>query len=81
MDAGLDAEVAAGLQLLIQEEKMAHDLYWAFYGLWGLPLFERITASDAAYKAADARLPNAYSVDDPIAEAGAGVIADTHLQA
>ncbi len=80
-DAGLDAEEAAGLQFMIQEEKMAHDLYRAFYELWGLPVFERITASEAAHEAAVARLLNAYSVANPIVEAGAGVFADPDLQA
>jgi hypothetical protein len=80
-DAGLAAEEAAGLQFMIQEEKMAHDLYLAFYGLWGLPVFERITASEAAHKAAVARLLNAYGVENPIAEAGVGVFADPDLQA
>jgi len=80
-EAGLAAEEAAGLQFMIQEEKMAHDLYLAFHDLWGLPVFERITASEAAHEAAVARLLNAYSVENPIVEAGVGVFADPDLQA
>jgi hypothetical protein len=80
-DAGLAAEEAAGLQFMIQEEKMAHDLYLAFYELWGLTVFERITASEAAHEAAVARLLNAYNVENPTLEAGVGMFADPDLQA
>jgi hypothetical protein len=66
---------------MIQEEKLAHDLYLALHGLWGLPVFERIAASEATHQAAVARLLDAYGVEDPTAGVGIGEFPDPDLQA
>jgi hypothetical protein len=79
-DRGFDPEDAAGLQFMVQEEKLAHDLYLAFSERWGLPVFERIAASETVHQAAVARLLSAYGVDNPVATAGEGVFADPGLQ-
>ena len=76
-----DEEEAAGLQYMVQEEKLAHDLYAAFYGQWGLPVFDRIAGSETAHMAAVARLLDLYAVDNPIAETGVSSFADPSLQA
>jgi len=80
-EEGFDPEDAAGLQFMVQEEKLAHDLYLAFSERWGFPVFERIAASETAHQAAVARLLSVYGVDNPVATAGVGVFADPGLQA
>lgn len=79
-NAALDPEEAGGLQFMIQEEKLAHDLYLAFHELWGLPVFERIASSEAAHEAALARLLVSYGLENPNAEAALGVFTDPDLQ-
>ncbi len=77
----LAEEEAAGLQFMIQEEKLAHDLYLAFYGQWGLPVFDRIAASESTHMAAVARLLEMYGAENPVSGAGVGSFADPALQA
>ncbi len=77
----LSDEEAAGLIFMREEEKLAGDVYRAFYEMWGPPVFSRIAASEDRHAAAVAGLLDRYGIDDPAAGLGAGVFADASLQA
>lgn len=72
---GLQAE----LSYLIEEEKLAHDVYVTLDGLWDARVFERIAASEVSHQDAVAGLLDAYGFEDPRIDE-VGVFADPSLQ-
>ncbi len=74
------ASVDSQLRYLIEEEKLAHDVYVVLEDLWGARVFENIAASESTHEAAVADLLTVYGVDDPRA-AEPGVFTDPALQA
>lgn len=69
----------AGLLLMREEEKLAHDVYKALYRQWQQPIFANISRSEAQHMAAMGRLLQRYGVADP-QQAGAGQFSDAALQ-
>jgi len=63
-----------------EEEKLARDLYNAFYATWGLPVFQNIAASEQTHMDAIKVLLDRYGLADP-AQAQPGVFSDPDLQA
>lgn len=74
------AEIDSQLAYLIEEEKLAHDVYVALGELWGTQIFERISSSESTHEEAVARLLPVHGVDDP-RSADPGVFTDATLQA
>lgn len=74
-----DAE-KAGLLLMREEEKLAHDVYQAFYETWGKQIFSNIAQSEQTHTDAVLALLKHYGIADP-ALPEAGVFADAELQA
>jgi hypothetical protein len=74
------ADIDAQLAYLIEEEKLAHDVYVALGELWGSQIFARISSSESTHEEAVANLLPTYGVDDP-RSADPGVFTDTALQA
>jgi hypothetical protein len=61
----------ADLQYLIEEEKLAHDVYTAMYELWGARVFGNILKSESSHQGQVLAIMNAYNVADPrLAEPG-----------
>ncbi|PTN05602.1 DUF2202 domain-containing protein [Mangrovibacterium marinum] len=77
--ADLPDNIKAGLLLMREEEKLAHDLYAAFAEMYELPIFGNIAASEANHTAAVLRLLQQYGLEDP-ALTGKGEFRNKKLQ-
>jgi hypothetical protein len=77
----LSAEEIAGLKFMREEEKLAHDVYVALYGLWGDNIFYQISLSETTHTEAVLALLVKYGIPDPAAGNPAGVFTDPALQA
>lgn len=75
----LSDEEAQGLLYMREEEKLAHDLYTAFYESWGLPVFQNIAASEQTHMDAVKVLLDRYGLADP-AQDQPGVFTNSDLQ-
>jgi hypothetical protein len=76
----LSAEESAALLYMREEEKLAHDVYLAFYTQWGLPIFQNISQSEQTHTDAVKTLLDRYGLSDP-ASGTPGVFTDPDLQA
>jgi hypothetical protein len=63
-----------------EEEKLARDLYNAFYTTWGLPVFQNFAASEQKHMDTVLYLLDRYELADP-AQSQPGVFTDPDLQA
>ncbi|MFC9917175.1 DUF2202 domain-containing protein [Agromyces binzhouensis] len=73
-------DTAAALRYLIEEEKLAHDVYLVLGDLWDARVFANITASETTHQELVAPLLSARGIEDPRADE-VGVFADPDLQA
>ena len=62
----LTDEEKAGLLEMREEEKLAQDIYLFFYDLYGHPVFNNISKSEAAHTKAVLWLINGYGLEDPL---------------
>lgn len=76
----LDAEEAAALLYMREEEKLAHDVYITLYETWGTQVFQNIANSEQTHTDAVKSLLDRYGLDDPAAGNGIGVFTDPALQ-
>ena len=81
----LPDEVEYALIYMRQEEKLAHDVYLHFDGLYGgtapgAQIFQRIMLSEQRHTDAVAQLLEAYDVEDTVAGAAPGVFTVPELQ-
>ena len=70
-----DAE-RAGLLYMVEEEKLAHDVYVTLGEEWGLQTFENIPSSETTHMARVQDLLDAYGIADPTEGLGIGEFAD-----
>ena len=77
--ATASASLTADLQYLIEEEKLAHDVYVTLGDAWGLRVFEQIAASETSHQDAVAGLLETYQIPDPRQD-GVGEFSDPALQ-
>ncbi|WP_022669863.1 DUF2202 domain-containing protein [Hippea alviniae] len=54
-----------GLIHMVEEEKLAHDVYTYLYKKWNMPVFERIARSESNHIRAIRRLLSVYGITDP----------------
>lgn len=73
-------DVDAQLLYLIEEEKLAHDVYTVLGDLWGGNIFTNIAASEISHQNAVATLLVDYDLADPRSDV-IGVFTDPDLQA
>lgn len=78
--APLSTQDQQSLLYMIEEEKLAHDLYIAFYEKWGLAVFKNISNSEASHQKAVANLLAKYGIKDP-RSSEQGVFTNPDLQA
>ncbi|SET85009.1 hypothetical protein SAMN05444285_12573 [Draconibacterium orientale] len=64
-----DADIE-GLLLMREEEKLAHDVYMHFYGLYSQQLFLNIANSEQNHMDAVLALLDGYGIEDPALEGG-----------
>ena len=76
----LSATEKESLLYMREEEKLARDVYTAFYARYGLRVFSNIAASEQAHMDAVLTLLNRYGLADPAA-AAPGVFNNDDLQA
>jgi hypothetical protein len=76
----LDAAEIAGLEWMVEEEKLAHDVYIALYEIWGQKIFQNIADSETQHVEAVRNLLTAYGLADPSAGLSAGQFSEAELQ-
>ena len=76
----MSADEAAALLFMIEEEKLARDVYNALYAVWGVSTFQSIAASEQGHMDSLAVLVERYGLTSPV-QAEAGVFTDPELQA
>lgn len=77
--APAQADEAARLQYLIEEEKLAHDVYQRFAQLWGEQVFSNIMASEVTHQQLLVPLLASKGIADP-RSSSAGVFSDPEIQ-
>jgi len=75
----LSSAEAADLVYMLEEEKLARDVYTALYSTWGLPVFQNIAASEQAHMDAVKSLVDGYGLEVPALEV-AGTFNNLDLQ-
>lgn len=81
----ITAEVAAGLEFMREEEKLAHDVYAVFSGLYAgeasrSKIFAQIAESEQRHTDAVKDLLQTYGIADPAAATAAGEFVNNELQ-
>ena len=66
----------SGLLYMVEEEKLAHDVYVTLGDVWGLQTFENISASETTHTDRVRALLDAYGIADPTEGMGVGEFAD-----
>ena len=61
-------ELKKGLQLMREEEKLAHDVYLALYEKWKIPVFSNIARSESRHFDAVGYLLDTFKIKDPAYE-------------
>ncbi|MCG2786279.1 MAG: DUF2202 domain-containing protein [Anaerolineae bacterium] len=74
----LSAEEAAGLLYMIEEEKLARDVYNTLYATWNIPTFQNIAASEQMHMDSVKSLLDRYGLTAPALAPGS--FADASLQ-
>jgi len=72
----LDAAEKAGLRQMIQEEKLARDVYLALDHFWSKPIFGNIARSEQQHMDLVRLLYSRYNLPDPVKDDRVGVFAD-----
>ncbi len=75
-----DAEIES-LMYMVEEEKMAMDVYNYLYGVHGLKILEKIAASEYKHVSAMSKFFVKYELTNPITGNGPGVFVNGELQA
>ena len=76
----LDANEAAGLTYMREEEKLAHDVYANLHAKWGLRLFGNISQGEERHFDAIKLLLDRYELPDPATNNPIGVFQNEGLQ-
>ncbi|HON41863.1 MAG TPA: DUF2202 domain-containing protein [Bacillota bacterium] len=74
------AEEKAGLVYMVEEEKLARDVYAKMFELWGLRIFRNIAGAEQRHIEHVREVLKAQSLSDPTASAKPGEFADARLQ-
>ncbi len=77
----LTQEEKDGLLYMVEEEKLAHDVYITLYGKWGLQIFNNIAGSETTHVNAVRTLLEKYNITDPTKDEPVGVFTNPDLQA
>ncbi|NJE04886.1 DUF2202 domain-containing protein [Thermococcus sp. M36] len=70
-----------GLLFMVEEEKLAHDVYTKLYEKWGLQIFSNIARSETTHVESVRLLLRKYNLTDPTENAGIGEFQNKELQA
>jgi len=75
------AEEKAGLVYMVEEEKLARDVYAKMFELWGLGMFRNISNAEQRHVEHVREVLKAQGLGDPTASAKPGEFTDARLQA
>jgi hypothetical protein len=78
--SSLDEAETEWLIYMREEEKLARDVYLAFYREWGMPIFSNIAESEQNHMDAILKMLNRYGIADPAAGKDEGVFTNGSLQ-
>jgi hypothetical protein len=70
---------AESLQFMVEEEKLAHDVYTVLYDTWGTSVFSSIANSETKHESKVASLLTTYSIQNPASDE-LGVFTNPELQ-
>ena len=76
----IDDVERADLVFMIEEEKLARDVYRALDDLWGLRAFRNIAGAEQSHMNAVATLLDKYDIENPVVGAPRGAFDDPALQ-
>lgn len=76
----LDEREALDLVYLVEEEKLARDVYLSAFESWQLHVFRRIAGSERSHMVWAGALVKRYELEDPIGDNGLGVFSNPRLQ-
>jgi len=76
----LSTEQISDLEYMLEEEKLAHDVYTVLFEKWNLALFESIAASEQSHMDAIRNLFNCFDLEDPSEGLGFGQFKNADLQ-
>lgn len=76
----LTEEEAAGLLYMVEEEKLAHDVYVTFNEIYDEPIFENIAQAEAAHMRMLLVKITKYGLVNPIGENGIGEFVNPEIQ-
>ena len=74
------ADETASLTFMVEEEKLAHDLYVELGDAWDLRVFVNIARAETQHEDAVRSLLDAYGIDDPTSGMRVGEFVDPNLQ-
>ena len=78
-EAPSDAEIEA-LSFMVEEEKVARDVYNALYEIWGIPAFTNIAKAEQRHMDAIISLINKYGLENPVDGLEIGIFVNQDLQ-
>ncbi len=76
----LTDEEVAGLQFMVEEEKLARDVYLTMFEEWDFRIFENIARSEQTHMDAIRTLLDRYDVNDPSADMAVGLFVTTNYR-
>ncbi len=77
----LSTEEISGLMFMVEQEKLAKDVYMVMFDLYGLKIFENMSLSETKHVDAISRLIEKYLLDNPITDKAIGEFVNEELQA
>ncbi len=76
----LSAEEREGLVFMIEEEKLARDVYRTMHDVWGVRIFQNISYAENRHGLAVQELLERYDIDNPIKDDITGVFVTPEMQ-
>ena len=76
----LSDDEIAGLFFMREEEKLAKDVYFGLYDLWGVPIFQNIASSEQTHTDAVKGLLNLFGLEDPADNSPTGTFVNQDLK-
>ena len=77
---GISDSEADGLIFMIEEEKLARDVYLTLADLWGTRIFTNIAGAEQTHMDAVSGLIDTYGLEDPVGDNGIGIFENAELQ-
>jgi hypothetical protein len=76
----LSEDEVGGLLYMLEEEKLAHDVYMVLYDFWGQPIFKNIASSELNHIEALENLMEIYGIHNPVEYVTSGHFDNQTLQ-